>query len=154
MFGARSTAGKWPTAVLLQPPQCWAPGKMPGREQMNIHHEIKVMVDTVPVLIFPRQAWLRAVWEDIPAHVSPIGWVSHKELWWLCAPSESPPEPLGGREECSVLGRWGCHNISRSQGFAGRALGEKAVRCVCRAGCAGRGSCVLCGAGGHSCVLD
>lgn len=31
------------------------------------------MVDTVPVLIFPGQAWLRAVWEDILAHVSPIG---------------------------------------------------------------------------------
>lgn len=83
------------------------------------------MVDTVPVLIFPRQAWLRAVWEDIPAHVSPIGWVSHVELWWLCAPSESPPEPLGGREECSVLGRWAAITSAGPKGLQGEPLGRK-----------------------------
>lgn len=37
-------------------------------EQMNIHNEIKLIVDLVPVLIFPKQAWVKIMWKNAPVH--------------------------------------------------------------------------------------
>jgi len=35
-------------------------------EQMNIHNEIKLIFDTVPTLIFPKQAWMETVQKTYP----------------------------------------------------------------------------------------
>lgn len=37
---------------------------------MNIHNEIKLIFDIVPMLIFPKQAWVKTAWENVPTLLS------------------------------------------------------------------------------------
>lgn len=64
--------------------------------QMNIHNEIKLIFDMVPMLIFPKQAWMKTARKNAPTLSSISSWVSCRKALSGGLLSPSCPQPVPG----------------------------------------------------------